>query len=79
MLCFVLINNVILNLVFFLVQSLTYPVHSHAFFLLQIFSLLFNCVIGKVVSYVGPQNKIGHPACSHKKFKQVSTASAYRI
>ena len=41
-------------------------------------SLYFLTVIANAVFRVGPRNKIGHPAHSHKRFKQVSAVSAYR-
>ena len=37
--------------------------------------LLFNCVLANAVFRAEPQNKIGHPAHSHKRFKQVPAAS----
>ena len=49
------------------------------FILFQIRSLPFNCVIANEVSRVGQENKTGHLAHSHKRFKQVLVVSAYGI
>ena len=38
--------------------------------------LLFNCVLAKAVFRADSQNETGHPAHSHKRFKQVPVVNA---
>ena len=56
----------------------TFPVHSPAFFrnLSRAFPVFSVANIG---SFVGPQNKIGHPAHCDRQVRQVSLYSALEV
>ena len=65
--------------IFSLSSILSSRIFTFFLFSLHLLSLLFNCVLANAVTRVGPQNEIGHPAYSHKRFKQVPIVSAYGI
>ena len=63
---------------FFLELISTLPVYSLVFFtnLSRVFYVL---AVANTGSFVGPQNKIGHPACRCRQLMQVPVVSARRI
>ena len=63
---------------FFLALISTFLVHSPSFSKSSPY-FLYILVLANAISHVGPRNKIGHPAHSHKLFKQDPLMAAKHV
>ena len=62
---------------FLVLISTSRSIRLHFFKPFPLFSTAL--ALANAVSRAGPRNQIGHPARSHKRFKQVPVVSAYGI